>query len=74
MKEYVGYILAAVILLFHVFSAEISQRLDWVNFGSEYRANQQEIIRVLTQSAQRLDTLELQVKEIEKIKPSTSAR
>ena len=38
MREYVGWLVAALILLFHVFSTELSQRLDWVNFGSEYRA------------------------------------
>lgn len=40
-------LLTALILtiLFHVFSTELALRTDWINFGSDYRNNQQAVIQ-----------------------------
>lgn len=40
-------LLAALIvtILFHVFSTELALRTDWINFGSDYRNNQQAIVQ-----------------------------
>ena len=47
MKEYVGYLLAALILLFHVFCSTLSVRLDWISFQKNYQETQGTIIQAV---------------------------
>ena len=47
MKEYIGYLLAVLVLLFHVFSSTLSVRLDWISFQKNYQETQGTIIQAV---------------------------
>ena len=47
MREYVGWLVAALILVWHVLSMEIILRLDWVNFGNQYQQSQRALIEAV---------------------------
>ena len=47
MKEYLGWLVALLLLLWHLLNAEIMLRLDWVNHGMEYQQLQQRIVQAV---------------------------
>lgn len=59
--------LAALIItiLFHVFSAELALRTDWISFGSDYRNNQQAIIQEIGRITNSMKGLDAQVGKLQ---------
>ena len=61
MKEYVGYLIAALLLLWHLLSAELMLRMDWVNHGTEYQQLQQRIVQAVQDLDKSLQAIRQEV-------------
>jgi hypothetical protein len=63
-------LLAALIvtILFHLFATDLALRTDWINFGSEYRANQGFFANRIGDISSRLERVERQTESVEKEK------
>lgn len=59
-------LLAALIItiLFHIFSAELALRTDWISFGSDYRNNQQAIVLEIGRINDKMNSFNTQVSEL----------
>lgn len=73
MKEYIGYLIAALILIWHMLNAEIVLRLDWVNFGNQYQQSQRAIIEAVQNLDRNLQTIKGQIGVLEQKAPSATA-
>ena len=72
MKEYIGWLVAALILIWHVLSIEIILRLDWVNFGNQYQQSQRAIIEAVQSLSRDVQTFKGQIGVLEqKVQPAT---
>ena len=72
MKEYIGYLIAALVLVWHMLSTEIMLRLDWINFGNQYQQSQRAIIEAVQSLSRDMQTLKGQIGVLEqKVRPTT---
>ena len=73
MKEYIGWLVAALILIWHLLSTEIMLRLDWVNFGNQYQQSQRAIIEAVQSLSRDVQAIKGQVGILEqKAAPAAS--
>ena len=70
MKEYIGYLIAVLILVWHVLSAEIMLRLDWVNFGNQYQQSQRAIIEAVQNLDRNMQAMKGQIGILEQRAPA----
>lgn len=66
MKEYVGYVLAGIILLFYVFSSSLNMRLDFIAFQKNYQDTQNTVIQAIQQLNKAMQELNTRVGTLEK--------
>ena len=72
MKEYIGWLIAALVLVWHVLSTEIMLRLDWVNFGNQYQQSQRAIIEAVQSLSRDVQLVKGQVGILEQKAPSAT--
>ena len=70
MREYVGWLVAVLILIWHVLSMEIILRLDWVNFGNQYQQSQRAIIEAVQGLARDVQSMKGQIGVLEQRAPA----
>lgn len=78
-KEYLGYLIAAMLLVWHLLSTELQLKLDWINFGEQYRQTQNQMVQAiqnLDRDAQMVKNRlsELEKKTLPSMPPSTSTQ
>jgi hypothetical protein len=54
----VGWVVAALLLVVWVASQQLAVRLDWLQFGTSYQAQQQQVVTALNELAGRLAKVE----------------
>ena len=67
MKEYIGYLLAVLILLFYVFSSSLNMRLDFIAFQKNYQDTQTTVIQAIQQLNTAMQELNKRVGTLEKL-------
>ena len=70
MKEYIGWLIAALVLVWHILSAEIMLRLDWVNFGNQYQQSQRAIIEAVQSLNREVESVKNKVGVLQQQTPS----
>ena len=53
-----GWLVAGLLLVVWVASQQLALRLDWMQFGAGYQAQQQQVVTALNELAQRLAKVE----------------
>lgn len=66
MREYVGYLLAGLILLFYIFSSSLNMRLDWVAFQKNYQDTQATVIQAIQELNKAVQEVNKRVGALEK--------
>ena len=67
MKEYIGYLLAVLILLFYIFSSSLNMRLDFIAFQKNYQDTQNTVIQAIQQLNTSMQELNKRVGTLEKL-------
>ena len=70
MKEYAGWLIAALMLIWHILSAEIMLRLDWVNFGNQYQQTQRALIEGIQSLSREVESVKNRVNVLQQQAPS----
>ena len=66
MKEYIGWLVALLLLLWHLLSTELTLRLDWVNHGTEYQQLQQRLVQAVQDLDKQLQLMRDRIDQLEK--------